>query len=133
MIMSKRGNVEFYIFLAFAVVAGVGLTYTMLSDKPTGMWGEGLDCQSMCFGTEPGRPRMGQESLGGAQLRQCLANCQAGISNQVQRVQECYTCNGGGVVQKLTAEDQNEAHIMCERTAGSEAVITNVETGPCPY
>jgi len=40
--MSKRGEVELYIFLAFAVVAGIGLTYTRLNDKPTGMWGKGL-------------------------------------------------------------------------------------------
>lgn len=122
-----------YIFLAVAVTATIGLTYTMLNDKPTGMWGEGLDCQSQCFGTEPGVPLVGQEPLGGANLRQCLADCQAGISPQQQMVQECYTCNGGGVLQKLTAEDQSEAQIMCERAAGSSATITNVATGPCPY
>ena len=132
--MQKRGNTELYIFLAFAIVAGVGLAYTMLpGTQETGLWGEGLDCQSRCFGTEPGQPRVGQESLGGAQLRQCLSDCQAGIPYQQSTVQECYTCNGGGVLQKMTAEDQNEALIMCERAAGSEATITNVEQGPCPY
>ncbi len=131
--MSKRGNVELYIFLAFAVVAGVGLTYTILADKPTGLWGEGLEAQSRCFGTEPGQPRVGQEALGGAQLRQCLADYQAGVPDQQAMIQECYTCNGGGALQKFTAEDQTEALIMCERAAGSEATITNVEPAPCPY
>ena len=131
--MSKRGATELYMFLAFAVIAAVGLTYTILADKPTGMWGEGIDCQSQCFGTEPGRPRIGQEALGGSQLRQCLADCQAGIPPEQTMKQECYTCNGGGVLQKFTAEDQAEALIMCERAAGSEATITNVEPGPCPY
>ncbi len=130
--MSKRGEV-LYIFLAFAVIATIELTYAMLSNAPTGLWGEGLDCQSQCFGTEPGVPLVGQEHLGGADLRRCLADCQAGIPPQQQQVQECYTCNGGGVLQKLTAEDQSEAQIMCERAAGSSATITNVETGPCPY
>lgn len=131
--MSKRGNTELYIFVAFAAVAGIGLVYTMLAGNPVGMWGEGLEAQSSCFGTEPGKPRIGQEALGGAQLRQCLADAQSGTPYQQTLVQECYTCNGGGVLQKLTAEDQNEALAMCERAAGSEATITNVETGPCPY
>lgn len=131
--MPKKGEASLYIFLAFAIIAVVGLTHTMLADKPTGMWGEGLDCQSQCFGTQPGEPRLGQESLGGANLRECLADCQAGIPYQQTKIQECYTCNGGGVLQKLTAEDQSEALIMCERQAGSSATITNVETGPCAY
>ncbi len=131
--MSKRGNASLYIFLAFAMVAGIGMTYTLLSGNPTGMWGEGMLCQSKCTGSEPGQPKMGQEALGGAQLRQCLADCQAGISEPQSRQQECYTCIGGGAVQKLTAEDQSEALIMCERVAGSESTITSVASGPCPY
>jgi len=131
--MSKRGEASLYIFLAIAVVAVVGLTSTLLYQPTVGMWGEGLDCQSRCAGTEPGQPMLGQEALGGSALRQCLADCQAGISDAEKQSQECYTCSGGGVLQKLTAEDQNEALIMCERAAGSEATITNSEPGPCPY
>jgi hypothetical protein len=37
--MSKRGNTEVYIFLAFAIIAGIGLTYTMLAGGPEGKWG----------------------------------------------------------------------------------------------
>ncbi len=131
--MQKRAEVELYLFLTFAVVAIIGLTYTMLGGRPSGMWGAGMDCQSECFGTEPGEPIAGQESLGGSQLRQCLADCQAGVSPAQKNEQECYTCNGGGVVQKITASDQAEAHIVCERVAGSEAVITNVESPRCVY
>ncbi len=39
--MSKRGEV-LYIFLAFAVIATIGLTYAMLSNAPTGLWEKDL-------------------------------------------------------------------------------------------
>ncbi len=131
--MQKRAEVELYLFLTFAVVAIIGLTYTMLGGRPSGMWGVGIDCQSQCFGTEPGQPIAGQEHLGGAQLRQCLANCQAGISPEQTLIQECYTCNGGGNVQMITGEDQTQAQTVCEQIAGSQATITNAVPGVCPY
>ncbi len=171
--MSKRGNTEVYIFLAFAVVALVGLTYTMLDNQPTGMsyrggamddipldptqfqsnymgYGDGQipisdqpgeyniatqgsvsDIQSDCFGTQPGRPRMGQEPLAGAELRACLANAQVGVPRHHQLIQECYTCSGSP--EGLTADDMDEAITVCQRVGGSSATITNDVPGPCNY
>lgn len=172
--MSKKANTETYIFLAFAVVALVGLTYTMLNSQPTGMsyrggpmdqipldptqfpsnymgYGNGQvpitdqpglykigtkgspsDCQSICFGTEPGVPRIQQpQPLGGAALRQCLSDCQAGIPAYHQTVQECYTCTGAQ--EGITAASDSEALTVCKRVAGSSATITNVVQGPCNY
>ncbi len=116
--MSKRGNVELYIFLAFAVVAGIGLTYTMLADKPTGLWGASLDCQPQCF-----------NALGGNELRQCLANCGQEIPPEQHDVQECYQCT----CEKLTAENMDQAREICEKSCGSEATITSVVPGLCQY
>jgi DnaJ-class molecular chaperone len=78
-------------------------------------------------------PMAGQETLGGTNLRNCLANCQSGLSPEQTTIQECYTCNGGGIVQKITGEDRTQAQTVCEQIAGSEATITNVEPGTCPY
>jgi hypothetical protein len=171
--MSKRGNVELYIFLVFAAMAGIGLTYTILNDEPSGMayhggpWqdmpidanqiqspdglgaggmipsqddpgnymigtrGSTTDCQSQCFGTEGGEPLVGQEPLGGSELRQCLANCQAGVSYTQQTGQECYTCSDSA--EAITAGNQGEARMVCKRVGGSSAQITNVVPGPCKY
>ncbi len=173
--MSKRGEASLYIFLAFAVISVVGLTYTMLSGTPEGMAYRGppmdqipinidspgsyygnyppgvippqdqpglykistpgsvSDCQSQCFGREPGVPRISQPApLGGAALRQCLADCQAGISYNQQLQQECYTCSG--VQHPITADDGAQALLVCQRVGGSEATITGVDTsGPCKY
>lgn len=118
--MSKRANVELYIFLAFAVVAGVGLTYTMLNDKPTGLWGASLDCQPQCF-----------NALGGSELRQCLGNCAQGIPPEMHNQQECYQCT----CEKLTAENFDEAREVCQRACGTEATIDQTQTVPglCQY
>lgn len=164
--MSKEAPL--YIFLAFAVISVVGLTYTMLSGTPEGMAYRGppmdqipinidspgsyyddyprqpglykistpgsvSDCQSQCFGREPGVPRISQPApLGGAALRQCLADCQAGISYNQQLQQECYTCSG--VQHPITADNGAQALLVCQRVGGSEATITGVDTsGPCKY
>jgi len=170
--MQKRGNVELYVFLAFAVIAMFGLTYTMLYGIPAGMayhggdWGSmpiqpyqeptnyqqygGMiplqdqpgremiatagsipDCQSSCFGTEEGVSPTGQRPLGGSELRQCLANCQAGISYQKAATQECYTCSS--VSEGITAEDGDEANTVCKRMGGADATITKFTIGPCTY
>jgi len=171
--MSKRGQAEAYIFLAFAAIALGGLTYTILHEQPSGMayhggpWqdmpidanqiqspdgldangitppqddpgnymigtrGSTTDCQSQCFGTEGGRPLVGQEPLGGAELRQCLADCQAGISYTQQTGQECYTCSNSP--EGITATNEGEARVVCRRVSGSSAQITNVVPGPCKY
>ncbi len=171
--MSKKGEAAVYIFLAFAVIALGGLTYTLLHDQPSGMayhggpWqnmpldpnqiqspdgldaggitppqddpgnymigtqGSVTDCQSSCFGTEGGRPLVGQEPLGGAELRQCIADCQAGITRHSSQGQECYTCSGS--TQGITATNEGEARMVCQRVGGSSSQITNVVPGPCKY
>jgi len=171
--MKKRGEAALYVFLAFAAIAGIGLTYTILTGTPEGMayrgpsyqdmplnptqfpsyyeqYGNGMiptsdqpglykigtpgsvsDCQSSCFGTEPGRPRIGQETLGGAELRSCLADCQQGIPYHKQSMQECYTCSG--VQHGITADDHNQATTVCKQVGGSSAVITNAVPGMCDY
>ncbi len=171
--IQKRGMVELYVFLAFAIIAMVGLTYTMLYGIPAGMayhggdWGSmplqpsqeptnyqqygGMipyvdqpgnfmisqqggsipDCQSSCFGTVAGMSPTGQQPLGGAELRQCLANCQAGISYQKAATQECYTCSAAS--ERITAEDGDEANTVCKRMGGASATITKFTIGPCAY
>lgn len=173
--MSKRGRSELYIFLAFAIVAFVGLTYTMLYGTPEGMYyrgpplqdmpldpnqfpagpeeiyaGTGIvppedqpglsmigtqgsvtDCQSQCFGTEGGRPMVGQQPLGGAELRQCIADCQAGITRHRSQGQECYTCSCPN--EAITADNEGQARTVCQRMCGSSARITDVVPGPCKY
>lgn len=171
--MSKRGNVELYFFLAFAIIALVGLTYTMLADKPTGMayrgapyqdiplnpsqfqsyyetYGNGMvppedqpgqymigtqgsvtDCQSQCFGTEGGRPRIGQQPLGGAELRGCLADCQSGTTLHRSQGQECYTCSCP--TEGITADNEGQARTVCQRVCGSSGQIIDVAPGPCKY
>ena len=171
--MQKKGEAVVFIFLVFAAIALVGLTYTVLHDQPSGMayhggpWqdmpldpnqiqspdgldaggitppqdnpgnymigtqGSTTDCQSQCFGTEGGRPEVGQQPLGGAELRQCLADCQAGISDNQQTGQECYTCSDSS--EGITASNQGEARTICQRVGGSSAQITNIVPGPCKY
>jgi hypothetical protein len=118
--MQKRGNVELYIFLAFAVVAGFGLTYTILGGAPQGAWGTSLDCQPQCF-----------KALGGAELQQCLADCAQGIPPELHDQQECYQCT----CEKLTAENLDEAREVCQRACGTEATIDQSKTVPglCQY
>ncbi len=118
--MSKRGNTELYIFVAFAAVAGIGLVYTMLAGNPVGMWGASLDCQPQCF-----------NALGGSELRQCLADCSQGISPEQQGEQECYQCT----CEKLTASNFDEAREVCQKSCGSEATIDSTKTVPglCQY
>jgi hypothetical protein len=171
--MQKRGHVELYFFLAFAVIAAVGLVYTMLYGTPEGMayhgqpygsipldpnqfdspemtYGGGMippeddpgnymigtqgsvtDCQSACFGTEGGRPLVGQQPLGGAELRQCIADCQAGIPMHRSQGQECYTCSCPS--EGITASTEGEARLVCQRVCGSTGRITNTAPGPCNY
>lgn len=89
------------------------------------------DCQSQCFGTEPGRPRIGQEGLGGAALRECLANCQAGIPPEQHNQQECYTCSCPA--EKITANDGSQALTVCKQVCGSEATVVSAAMGACQY
>lgn len=171
--MEKRGHIELYFFLAFAVIAAVGLVYTMLYGTPQGMayhggpynempldpsqfqspemtYGGGMippeddpgnymigtqgsvtDCQSACFGTEGGRPLVGQRTLGGAELRQCIADCQAGISQHRSQGQECYTCSCPS--EGITASSEGDARMVCQRVCGSTGQIINTVPGPCKY
>ena len=129
--MNKRGS-EALILLVVLLVAIVG-TFFLLMPGPTntGMYGEMMGCQSTCFGTAPGEARVGQQTLGGSALRQCLADCQAGIPYQQPEIQECYTCSCPS--EGITANNRNEARVVCQRVCGSEATIIRVVSGPCKY
>lgn len=168
--MSKRGEAVVYVFLAFAVIALAGMTYTILAGTPEGLEyyvphqdtpidvnqfpmgqeeidaGTGIvpiqdqpgmvrqpmmDCQSRCFGTERGEPEVGQRPMGGAELRKCMADCQAGIPEQQSTGQSCYTCSD--TQEGITADNQDEAQTACQRGGGSSATITKVTPGPCKY
>ncbi|MEM3154239.1 MAG: hypothetical protein QW165_01590 [Candidatus Woesearchaeota archaeon] len=171
--MPKRGRVELYLFLAFALIAAIGLTYTMLYGIPEGMAYRGppygsipldpsqfqspyeayaggmiptedqpgrymigtpgsvTDCQAACFGTEPGRPSVGQQPLGGEALRQCLADCQAGIMPHPSQGQECYTCSCP--TEAITADNEGQARMVCQRICGSTGRIIGMTPGPCNY
>lgn len=171
--MSKRGRIELYLFLAFAIAAAIGLIYTMLYGTPQGMayhggpyseipldpnqfpsvyetYGNGMvppsdqpgrymigtqgsvtDCQSQCFGTEGGRPLVGQQPLGGAELRQCLADCQAGIPMHRSQGQDCYTCSCPS--EGITADTEGQARMVCQRVCGSSGQIIDTNPGPCKY
>ncbi len=170
--MQKRGNAELYVFLAFAVIATVGLTYTMLSgttgmayhggpynemplnptqfpagpeeyadglipiqDQPGAIRLPMLNCQSTCFGRPEGVPRYQYRSyaqpMGGEALRQCLSDCQSGITYDQQMEQECYTCSD--TAHGITADNEAQARIVCKKIGGSSAQITNRVNGPCKY
>ena len=91
--MSKRGMVAFGIVLVVLLFAVIGLVVVLNESATTGMdvmpaqYQAGLvrlpmlDCQSYCLGRPVGVPRVPSygRSLGGAALRQCLAECRAEI------------------------------------------------------
>ena len=110
---------------------GPGGGYVPPEDQPGLIRLPMLDCQSQCFGTEPGRPRVGQQPLGGAALRQCLANCQMGISPEQQMQQECYTCSCPS--EGITADNLAQAQQVCTNVCGSDGKITSVLPRPCKY
>ena len=156
--MSKRGEVALYIFLAFAVIAAIGMIYTMLNSGAEGMYYSGqyvpervdprevwsgtsggelrqyaVRCQGRCFGNEPGESQVGQEPLAGRALQQCLADCQAGIPRERHEGQACYTCSCQPPI-GMTAEDEKHALEMCQKSCGSAAKIIGEPTsGLCKY
>ena len=130
--LGKKGDAALFIFLAFAVVALIGMIYVMMTGSPTGRYGEMLGCQSSCFGRTVGEPEVGQEQgLAGSALRECLADCQAGIPYQHPEIQECYHCSCPS--EAITADDRGQAMVVCGRVCGSEATIIAVDGSPCKY
>ncbi len=142
--MYKRGYVETAILLVVAFFAVVGVVYVLNpgsassgmlmippQDQPGMMKMPMLSCQSTCFGRPVGQSYVGQQGLGGAALRQCLADCQAGIPYTQQLGQECYTCSCPS--EGITADNYGQAQVVCQRVCGSEAQITNTVSGPCNY
>ena len=97
-----------------------------------GVQGSVSECQSHCFGTAPGEPRVGEQApLGGAELRDCLSNCQEGIPDEQTTIQECYTCSCPA--ESITADDGEQATVVCKRVCGADATIVKFVNGPCKY
>ena len=145
---TKRGESEYsgaFVVLLFAVAGvflmvkfdsytglDVGLQEIPVQDQPGLVRIPMMDCQGSCFGRAPGEPEVGQQQgYGGAELRQCLADCQQGIPFQHPEIQECYhfNCPSEGV----TADDHDMAMTIGDRVCGSSAAIVSVDAGPCKY
>ena len=89
MSMQKRGSVELMILFVVLIVAILGLVFVFVKkpnasgmdtvpfeDQPGNYELTMLDCQSACFGGNAAIPfGPARQPLGGAALRQCLADC----------------------------------------------------------